>query len=122
MASLDAREWRDLLELMQDRSEYRKEQNAIALMFEHTNVEETLQNITLDKYKFEFNMALLGSSNHTGHNNGPSLQEQDRGPLTVATRRHSIGEGITKTSQMVQTTTNSTFQSTRPTFRNWLAP
>ena len=66
MASLDAREWRDLLELMQDRSEYRKEQNAIALMFEHTNVEETLQNITLDKYKFEFNMALLGSSNHTG--------------------------------------------------------
>ena len=66
MTSLDAREWRDLLELMQDRSEYRKEQNAIALMFEHTDVEETLQNITLDKYKFEFNMALLGSSNHTG--------------------------------------------------------
>jgi len=66
MSSLTAREWRELLELMQDRSEYRKEQNAIALMFEHTDVEATLQNITLDAYKFEFNMALLGSSNHTG--------------------------------------------------------
>jgi cold shock CspA family protein len=67
ISSLTAREWKKLLDLMQDRSEYRKEQNAIALMFEHTDVQATLQNITLDAYKFEFNMALLGSSNHTGH-------------------------------------------------------
>ena len=64
--SLTQRDWRNLLEHMENNSETLQSQNAIQVIFHHCDIDETLQKLKSDTYKFNFYMALLGSSNHSG--------------------------------------------------------
>ena len=51
---------------MENNSESLQSQNAIHVIFEHCDFEQTLEMLTTDSYKFNFLMAVLGSSNHSG--------------------------------------------------------
>ena len=64
--SLTQRDWRNLLEYMENNSETLQSQNTIHVIFQHCGIDETLQKLKSDIYKFNFYMALLGSSNHSG--------------------------------------------------------
>ena len=64
--SLTQRDWRNLLEYMENNSETLQSQNTIHVIFQHCDIDETLQKLKSDTYKFNFYMALLGSSNHSG--------------------------------------------------------
>jgi cold shock CspA family protein len=67
VSSLNQRDWRNLLEHMENNSETLQSQNAIDVIFEHCDFEQTLEMLTTDSYKFNFLMAVLGSSNHSGN-------------------------------------------------------
>ena len=66
LQSFNQKNWRNLLEYMENNSESLQSQNAIHVIFEHCDFEQTLEMLTTDSYKFNFLMAALGSSNHSG--------------------------------------------------------
>ena len=64
--SMSQTNWRNLLEYMEGNSESLQAQNAINVIFQHCDFNRTLENLKLNVYKFNFLMAVLGSSNHSG--------------------------------------------------------
>ena len=63
---LTERDWYVILEEMEQHSGGLQGQNATSVIFDHTNVEQTLAKLRTDSLKFSFLMALLGCSNHNG--------------------------------------------------------
>ena len=63
---LSERDWYVILEAMEQHSGGLQGQNATSVIFDHTNIDETLSKLKTDSLKFNFLMALLGCSNHNG--------------------------------------------------------
>jgi len=63
---LNERDWYTILEEMEQHSGSLQGQNATAVIFDYTDIDETLSNLKTDSLKFNFLMALLGCSNHNG--------------------------------------------------------
>jgi len=63
---LSGRDWHTILEEMEQHSGALQGQNATSVIFDHTDIEDTLPQLRTDSLKFNFLMALLGCSNHNG--------------------------------------------------------
>ncbi|MGB0476186.1 MAG: cold-shock protein [Candidatus Poseidoniaceae archaeon] len=63
---LTERDWYVILEEMEQHSGGLQGQNATSVIFDHTNIEQTLSKLRTDSLKFTFLMALMGCSNHNG--------------------------------------------------------
>jgi hypothetical protein len=63
---LSERDWYVILEEMEQHSGGLQGQNGTSVIFDHTNIDETLSKLKTDSLKFNFLMALLGCSNHNG--------------------------------------------------------
>ena len=63
---LAERDWYVILEEMEQHSGGLQGQNATSVIFDHTNIEQTLSKLRTDSLKFSFLMALMGCSNHNG--------------------------------------------------------
>jgi len=63
---LTERDWYVILEAMEQHSGGLQGQNATSVIFDHTNIDETLSMLKTDSLKFNYLMALLGCSNHNG--------------------------------------------------------
>ena len=63
---LTERDWYVILEEMEQHSGGLQGQNATSVIFDHTNIQQTLSKLRTDSLKFSFLMALMGCSNHNG--------------------------------------------------------
>jgi hypothetical protein len=63
---LNERDWHVILKEMEQHSAALQGQNATSVIFDHTDIEDTLSKLKTGLSKFNFLMALLGCSNHNG--------------------------------------------------------
>jgi len=66
LSSLSSGEWQDLLLHMDTHSKSKQGQNATALIHGFVNIDQTLDKLPNNSDKFDFLLAMLGTSNHIG--------------------------------------------------------